>query len=358
MNKKLTYSSSGVSIQRGDDLAHFIGKKAKRTQNKDVLAGIGGFGALSRIPKGLKNPIMVTSTDGVGTKLLLAIEAQKYGTVGIDLVAMSVNDVLTLGAKPSIFLDYFATGHLDLNQARNILSGVVKGCHMAQCALVGGETAEMPGMYEGDDFDLAGFCVGFVDQKKIVDGSKMKAGHVLIGLPSSGLHSNGFSLVRKIIKTKKLKLNQKYKGFKQPLIDELLKPTRIYVSNVLSILKKTRVYAMAHITGGGLEGNLERVLPKGLGLSINVHLWKIPYLFTFLQDKGDIDEKDMFETFNMGIGFCLVIAKQDFHQVKKIAPDAKIIGHVIKDAKSKVKLVGSEKVPSASLSSTKSSSMD
>ncbi len=326
--KGLTYARAGVSVSRGDQLVELIKPLAKRTLRSEVLESIGGFAALSRLPHRYKSPILVTGTDGVGTKVLLATELKKFDTVGIDLVAMSVNDVLTIGAEPLLFLDYFATGHLRLGQGKALISGIAKGCQMAGCALVGGETAEMPQVYRGDDFDLAGFCIGVVEAKRIIDGRKIRPGDVVLGIPSNGIHSNGYSLVRAILHKRKISLRSRPKGFSRTLGEELLRPTRIYVREILRLIKAIPVHSMSHITGGGIEGNLPRAFPHGIHAEVDRSSWKPPRIFRFLQDEGNISDAEMFRTFNMGIGFMLVVPKSAASKACRMIPGTRIVGRV------------------------------
>jgi len=331
MNKELTYSKAGVSVAKGTRFVKAIAPFTRRTLRKEVLASVGGFAALSGIPKKYKNPVLLTSTDGIGTKVLLARDLRVYHTVGIDLVAMCVNDILTFGGEPFLFLDYFATSKLKISVGRNIVKGIAKGCKMAGCALVGGETAEMPQVYRPGDFDLSGFCVGLVEKNKIVDGKRVRPGDQIIGIPSSGIHSNGYSLVRAILRKKKLRLRSRPKALKGNRLGlALLKPTKIYVSMILSLLKTVPVHAMAHITGGGIEGNLPRVLPRGTCATIQKGAWPIPTIFSFLQEKGGVSEKEMFRTFNMGLGFILVVPKKQVPKVLKKIPRARHIGQIRK----------------------------
>ncbi|WLF82874.1 phosphoribosylformylglycinamidine cyclo-ligase [Moraxella sp. ZY210820] len=301
----LSYKDAGVDIEAGDALVERIKSVAKRTTRPEVMGGLGGFGALCKIPKGYEEPVLVSGTDGVGTKLRLALNLNKHDTIGQDLVAMCVNDLLVTGAEPLFFLDYYATGHLNIDVAANVVAGIGKGCELAGCALVGGETAEMPGMYEGEDYDLAGFAVGVVEASKIIDGSKVKAGDVLIGLASSGVHSNGYSLVRKIIEVKNIDLNTELNG--QKLSDLVMEPTRIYVKPVLELCKQVDVHAMAHITGGGLPGNVPRVLPDGLRATIDESSWTWSPLFKFLQEQGQVEQFEMYRTFNCGVGMVIAV---------------------------------------------------
>jgi phosphoribosylformylglycinamidine cyclo-ligase len=270
-----------------------------------VLAGIGGFGALFRVPRSYREPVLVSGTDGVGTKLKLAFELKRHDTVGIDLVAMSVNDILTLGAEPLFFLDYYACGKLDVTSATQVVKGIAAGCEQAGCALIGGETAEMPGMYPAGEYDLAGFAVGVVEKSRIINGKSIKSGDVILGLASNGAHSNGYALIRKIISTRRVNLSAKLGG--RPLKELILAPTRIYVKPVLALAKKVPLKGLAHITGGGLVENIPRVLPAGLGARIDKAAWPMPPLFTWLQQQGDIADDEMHRVFNCGIGMIIVV---------------------------------------------------
>ena len=300
-NKGLTYRDSGVDIEQGDALVERIKPLARRTARPEVLAGIGGFGGLFEVPRGYREPVLVVGTDGVGTKLKLAFLSGKHDTVGIDLVAMSVNDVVVCGAEPVVFLDYFATSRLDVAEAEQVIKGIAEGCLRAGCALIGGETAELPGFYARGEYDLAGFCVGVVEKSRILDGSRVKAGDVVVGMASSGLHSNGFSLARKV-----------FDGNIDPdLARELLEPTRIYVKDCLALRDALEVKAFAHITGGGLPGNLPRVLPRGHRATLRRGSWPVPEVFSRIQKAGRVSEAEMLRTFNMGIGMCAVVAPAD-----------------------------------------------
>jgi len=323
--KSITYKQSGVDIDKASEFLESIKPLARLTRRPEVLAGIGGFGALCRLPdKKYKDPVLVSSTDGVGTKLTLAGLAGLYEGLGIDLVAMNVNDILTLGAEPLFFLDYFAIGKLNLPVMKEILRGISKGCQMAGCALIGGETAEMPGLYKKDDFDLAGFCVGVVDRDKIIDGKKVRPGDVILGIASSGMHSNGFSLVRKVLKN----------SFVTKHAEEILKPTKIYVKPILALLKKEPVLSIAHITGGGFFDNIPRVLPPGSGAKIHAGAWPVPRVFRWIEEQGRITSREMYRTFNMGIGMVLVTPKERALKVishlKKHKERAWVIGEIVK----------------------------
>lgn len=300
----LSYRDAGVDIDAGNALVDAIKPIAKRTSRPEVIGGLGGFGSLCRIPAKYKNPVLVSGTDGVGTKLRLALQHDRHDNIGIDLVAMCVNDLIVGGAEPLFFLDYYATGKLDVATATRVVSGIGKGCELSGCALVGGETAEMPGMYEGSDYDLAGFCVGVVDESAIIDGSKVKAGDTVLALASSGPHSNGFSLIRRILEQANT-TDVNVDG--QPLLDALMTPTQIYVKPVLALLDKMPVHAMAHITGGGLPENLPRVLPDDLAAHIDTNSWQWPAVFRWLQTEGGVATDEMYRTFNCGVGMALVL---------------------------------------------------
>ncbi len=305
----LTYRDAGVDIDAGDNIVENIKPYAKRTMRPGVLAGIGGFGALFRVPKSYKEPVLVSGTDGVGTKLKLAFELKRHDTVGIDLVAMSVNDILTLGAEPRFFLDYYACGKLDVKSATQVIKGIAAGCEQAGCALIGGETAEMPDMYPAGEYDLAGFAVGVAEKSKIINGKSIKPGDVILGLASDGAHSNGYSLIRKIISTKRVNLSSKLDG--TPLKELILAPTRIYVKPVLALAKKVPLKGIAHITGGGLVENIPRVLSAGLCARIDQSAWPMPPLFTWLQQQGNVADSEMHRVFNCGIGLIIVVSPAD-----------------------------------------------
>ncbi|MEX1668190.1 phosphoribosylformylglycinamidine cyclo-ligase [Zhongshania guokunii] len=309
----LSYKDAGVDIDAGDALVERIKDVAKRTRRPEVMSGLGGFGALCQIPTGYKEPVLVSGTDGVGTKLKLAMDVGIHDTIGIDLVAMCVNDLLVTGAEPLFFLDYYATGALNVDIAANVVSGIGAGCEQAGCALVGGETAEMPGMYEGDDYDLAGFCVGVVEKANIIDGSSVKIGDKLIGINSSGPHSNGYSLVRKIIEHSGATLDQAFGD--STLGETLLAPTRIYIKPVLRVIKQYRVNALAHITGGGLLDNIPRVLPRNTKAVIDSSTWQRPAIFDWLQEQGNVEAREMYRTFNCGIGMVMAVAADDAEAV-------------------------------------------
>jgi len=299
----MTYKKAGVDIDAADDFVRRIKPLVRTTRRPEVLGGIGGFSGLFR-PRlaGLRKPVLVSSTDGVGTKLLIADMVGKYDTVGIDLVAMSVDDVVVLGAEPLLFLDYIAVGKVVPSVLVPIVKGIARGCREARCALVGGETAELPGLYEPGKWDLAGFCIGLVDEPKIIDGRACRAGDAVVGLASSGLHSNGFSLVRKLFSPKQIK---------NGLWRDLLRPTRIYCAAILDVLKTVRIKGLAHITGGGFYDNIPRVIPEGLGVHIEKGTWPVPPIFRKIQRAGRIEEREMFRTLNMGIGMALVVRPSD-----------------------------------------------
>ena len=303
----LTYRDAGVDIDAGNELVKRIGRHAARTRRPEVLDGLGGFGALCALPEGYRQPVLVSGTDGVGTKLRLAIDLKRHDGIGIDLVAMCANDIVTSGAEPLFFLDYYATAQLDVDVASAVVAGIARGCELAGCALVGGETAEMPGMYQPGDYDLAGFCVGVVEREAIVDGSRASAGDALIALGSSGLHSNGYSLVRAILDRSTAPLDEPRPGESRILADELLEPTRLYCRALLDLADRFDIRAAAHITGGGLPENLPRVLPAGLTAQIDTGSWEWPSLFRWLQDEGEVEEAEMYRTFNCGVGMVLCL---------------------------------------------------
>ncbi|MBN7771708.1 phosphoribosylformylglycinamidine cyclo-ligase [Marinobacter daepoensis] len=304
----LTYRDAGVDIDAGNDLVHRIKNTAARTRRPEVLGGLGGFGAMVSIPSGYKEPVLVSGTDGVGTKLRLAMQLQKHDSIGIDLVAMCVNDLVVGGAEPLFFLDYYATGKLNVEVAAQVVEGIGQGCELAGCALVGGETAEMPGMYEGEDYDLAGFCVGVVERESIIDGKRAQAGDALLALASSGPHSNGYSLIRKIIEVSGADLNQALG--ETTLGDALMAPTRIYVKNLLQLIREVDVRALSHITGGGLPENIPRVLPKGTIAAIDTESWEMPPVFQWLKEAGGVAQEEMYRTFNCGVGMLVCVPEE------------------------------------------------
>ena len=332
MTDGLSYSAAGVDIEAGNQLVENIKPIAARTNRSGVMGGLGGFGALFELPVDrYQQPILVSCTDGVGTKLKLALELGKHDSVGIDLVAMCANDLVVQGAEPLFFLDYYATGRLDIEVATSVIDGIGTGCEQAGMALVGGESAEMPGMYARGDYDLAGFCVGVVEKAKIIDGSQVQAGDSLIALASSGPHSNGYSLIRKIIEVSQSDLAQDFAD--STLGNTLLQPTRIYVKSLLKLLQKVPVHAMAHITGGGLTENVPRVLPKGINAQLNANTWTRPEIFNWLQQYGDIDEAEMWRTFNCGVGMVIAVAAEDANQsldiLKSMGENAWQIGKLV-----------------------------
>ncbi|NWN90855.1 phosphoribosylformylglycinamidine cyclo-ligase [Marinobacter adhaerens] len=301
----LTYRDAGVDIDAGNELVSRIKETAARTRRPEVLGGLGGFGAMVAIPAGYEEPVLVSGTDGVGTKLRLAMQLDKHDSIGIDLVAMCVNDLIVGGAEPLFFLDYYATGKLNVDIAANVVAGIGQGCEQAGCSLVGGETAEMPGMYEGDDYDLAGFCVGIAERSRIIDGSNAQAGDVILALESSGPHSNGYSLIRKILEVSNADLNQACGD--TTLANALMAPTRIYVKNLLQLMREVDVSALSHITGGGLPENIPRVLPRGLVATIDTASWELPPVFQWLQEAGGVASEEMYRTFNCGIGMVVCV---------------------------------------------------
>lgn len=312
----ISYRDAGVDIEAGDALVEQIKPFAKRTMRPEVLGGIGGFGSLFAVPQKFKEPILVSGTDGVGTKLKLAFELNKHDTVGIDLVAMSVNDILVQGAEPLFFLDYFACGKLEVGVAAQVIKGIAQGCEQSGCALVGGETAEMPGMYPAGEYDLAGFAVGCADKSKLIDGTTIAAGDVVLGLASSGAHSNGYSLIRKLIEKSGIDFESDFHGRK--FKDVVMEPTRIYVKSLLKLIEALPVKGMAHITGGGITENIPRVLPTGLTAEIKATSWQLPPLFQWLQAQGNIVPSEMYKTFNCGIGMAVVVAKEHVAQAKQL----------------------------------------
>jgi phosphoribosylformylglycinamidine cyclo-ligase len=317
----LSYRDAGVDIDAGDALVEAIKPIAESTRRPGMLEGLGGFGALFEIPPGkYREPVLVSGTDGVGTKLKLAIDTGIHHTIGIDLVAMCVNDVIVQGAEPLFFLDYYATGRLDTAIAKHVIQGIGEGCRQAGCALIGGETAEMPGLYAKEDYDLAGFCVGVVEKSKIITGTQVRANDALIGIASSGAHSNGYSLVRKIISVTHSRLDQPFGH--QTLGEALLTPTRIYVKPILHLLGQIPVHAIAHITGGGLPGNVPRVLPTGTRAVIDAGTWKRPAVFDWLQDGGNVTNDEMYRTFNCGIGMVIAVDPKDVEPTLRLLSQA------------------------------------
>ena len=321
----LTYKDSGVDITKGNQLIEKIKPIAKTTLRPGVLAGLGGFGAMFEIPiDRYKNPVLISGTDGVGTKLMVAEMLNKHDTIGIDLVAMCVNDLIVQGAEPLFFLDYYATGSLNEDVATSVISGIGEGCIQSGCALIGGETAEMPGMYKGEEYDLAGFCVGIVEKNKIIDGSKVSAGDQIIALGSSGPHSNGYSLIRKVLEKSKPSSSQ---------LNSLIEPTKIYVKSILSLIQNLPVHAISHITGGGLLENIPRVLPKHLAANLDQNSWELPQIFKWLQSEGNIDTMEMYRVLNCGVGMVVIVPKalsgEAIKILKSCGENAWLIGEVI-----------------------------
>ncbi|PGY07975.1 phosphoribosylformylglycinamidine cyclo-ligase [Bacillus sp. AFS031507] len=330
------YRQAGVNIDAGNEAVERMKKHVKKTFRPEVLTGLGGFGALFKpdLTK-MEEPVFVSGTDGVGTKLKIAFAMNKHDTIGIDAVAMCVNDVIVQGAEPLFFLDYLACGKIIPEKIEAIVKGIADGCVQAGCSLIGGETAEMPGMYQDEEYDIAGFTVGMVDQKHVIDGSKVKEGQVLIGLASSGVHSNGFSLVRKVLlEDAKLSLGDYVDELGAELGSVLLEPTKIYVKSILSTVRKYTVYGLVHVTGGGFYDNIPRILPKGYQAEIKEGSWKVPGIFSFIQKSGEISDYDMFRTFNMGIGMILVVDSADttaiIEHLQTLGEDAFVIGTVQK----------------------------
>ncbi len=323
----LTYQDAGVDINKGNDLIEKIKPIAKSTARKGVLAGLGGFGAMFELPiNKYKNPVLISGTDGVGTKLKVAEMLNKHDTIGIDLVAMCVNDLIVQGAEPLFFLDYYATGKLNTDIAVSVISGIGEGCKQSGCALIGGETAEMPGMYAGEDYDLAGFCVGIAEKEAVIDGSKVKNGDHIIALGSSGPHSNGYSLIRKVLERTEPTDAQ---------LQQLIEPTKIYVKSVLSLLKQHTVHAISHITGGGLLENIPRVLPDDLAAKLDNTSWELPEIFQFLQNTGNIELTEMYRVFNCGVGMILILsAEESADAIKHLEAQGEkawLIGEIIKN---------------------------
>lgn len=315
MTQSLSYRDAGVDIDAGDQLVENIKPFAKRTMRPEVLGDLGGFGALVEISKKYQNPVLVSGTDGVGTKLKLAFEWDIHHTVGIDLVAMSVNDILVQGAEPLFFLDYFACGKLDVARATDVIKGIAEGCEQSGCALIGGETAEMPGMYPEGEYDLAGFAVGVVEKSKVINGRSIRPGDVVLGLASNGAHSNGYSLIRKIIERSNPDLDAEFDGG-QTLRQAVIAPTRLYVKPILAALEKFEIKGMAHITGGGLTENIPRVLPENCVAQIDAQSWPLPKLFQWLQQAGNVEQQEMYRTFNCGIGMAVIVPAEQADAVQ------------------------------------------
>jgi phosphoribosylformylglycinamidine cyclo-ligase len=333
-DRGITYRDAGVDIEAGDELVERIKPIVRRTQRPEVLAGIGGFGALVELPAGYKQPVLVSGTDGVGTKLRLAIDTGRHDTIGIDLVAMCANDVVVQGAEPLFFLDYYATGKLRVEVAESVIRGIAEGCAQAGAALVGGETAEMPGIYSGEDYDLAGFCVGVVEKSAIIDGARIAPGDAVVGLASSGPHSNGYSLIRKLIAVAQATSATQLEG--RPLFDRLLTPTRIYVKSLLELIRAVPVRGLAHITGGGITDNLPRVLTDGLEVVLDRRSWPRDPIFDWLQRTARIDSAEMYRTFNCGIGMVAIVPKENAQAAVDLlnarGEAATVIGEVRKGA--------------------------
>lgn len=335
-NEKLTYKDAGVDTKEGERAVSLMKAHVKKTFNANVLTGLGSFGSLYRLPaEGMKEPVLVAGTDGVGTKLKIAFLMDRHDTVGQDCVAMCVNDVLCQGATPLFFLDYIATGKVSAEKIADIVKGVADGCVLAKCALVGGETAEMPDFYGEDEYDMAGFCVGLVDREKMIDGSKIQEGDLIVGLPSSGIHSNGYSLVRKVCFDRlNMKVTDYVEELGETLGETLLRPTKIYTEAITSLLSQVEVCGLVHITGGGFYENIPRILPQGLGVEIQVGSWKVPPIFPYIKKAAGIEKEDMFATFNMGLGMMAVICPQDEKKtlecLKKAGEEPSVIGKVVK----------------------------
>lgn len=331
----INYKDAGVDVANGQKEVELIKKLVEKTQSENVLSKLGGFSGLFSLENlNIKNPVLVSGTDGVGTKVMLAQMMNKHDTIGIDCVAMCVNDILCQGAKPLFFLDYIACGKLVPEKMEKIVKGVADGCLQANSSLIGGETAEMPGLYKENDYDIAGFCVGIVDKEKIITGEKIKKGDHIFGLKSSGIHSNGYSLVRKIVLEKeKLSLDEKIEGLDTSLGEELLKPTKIYVKEILALLEKIEINGLSHITGGGFYENIPRMIPDGLCAKIDVRNIPLPKIFSLLEKWGELDKKDMYETFNMGVGLVFAVDKKDIEKVKEIIDEDELLdlGEVIEN---------------------------
>ncbi len=323
----LTYRAAGVDIDAGNEVVERIKPLVKRSFRPEVIGGLGGFGALFDLSNKYREPVLVSGTDGVGTKLKLAQQLNRHDTIGIDLVGMCVNDVLVQGAEPLFFLDYFATGKLDIDTTVSVIGGIARGCELAGCALIGGETAEMPDMYPPGEYDLAGFCVGAVEKSALIDGSRIRAGDVILGVASSGPHSNGYSLIRRIVERAGSPFDLDIGGVE--LADALLAPTTIYVKPMLELMRAANVHGMAHITGGGLTENIIRVVPDGLGLAIDSSAWKLPPVFDWLQREGNVPREEMWRTFNCGIGFTVILASDDVDAASAVLAKYGLASHVI-----------------------------
>ena len=330
---KFTYENSGVNINAAENFVKYIANSNKKNKSSTVNKNIGGFASITSIPKGLKNPLLVSSTDGVGTKIEIANKLKKFDTIGIDLVAMCVNDILVQGAKPIIFLDYISIDKINLNKLKKIIKGIQKGCEISGCILEGGETAEMPGTYSKNKFDIAGFSLGVVESKKLLKKNNIRENDIIMAIPSSGLHSNGYSLVRKILNKKNININRN--NF---LKNELLKPTKIYVKEIQNLLKKSLIHGCAHITGGGLPGNLTRIIPNNICANIYLDKIKVKPIFKWIKSQG-VSEPEMLKTFNCGVGFCFIVKKENIHKVKKYFSkqyEPYVIGQLIKNKKNKI----------------------
>lgn len=329
-NSSLSYKDAGVDIDAGNALVDKIKGAVKKTRRPEVMGGLGGFGALCELPTKYKHPVLVSGTDGVGTKLRLALDLNKHDTIGIDLVAMCVNDLIVQGAEPLFFLDYYATGKLDVDTAAQVVTGIAEGCLQSGCALIGGETAEMPGMYEGDDYDVAGFCVGVVEKADIIDGTKVAAGDALIAVGSSGPHSNGYSLIRKILEVSGADKNEKLGD--KTIAELLLEPTKIYIKSALELIEKHDIHAISHITGGGFWENIPRVLPAGTQAVIQGDSWQWPAIFSWLQEKGNVTEHEMYRTFNCGVGLVIALphdqAEDAVALLNNAGENAWVLGHI------------------------------
>lgn len=338
----LSYKDAGVDIDAGNALVERIKDVVKETRRPEVMGGLGGFGALCAIPTKYREPILVSGTDGVGTKLRLAMDLNRHDDIGIDLVAMCVNDLIVQGAEPLFFLDYYATGKLDVDTAARVVTGIAQGCKLSGCSLVGGETAEMPGMYHGNDYDIAGFCVGVVEKSEIIDGSKVKTGDALIALASSGPHSNGYSLVRKILEVSNTSAENTPLDDKT-LADHLLAPTRIYVKSLLSLIENIDIHAVAHITGGGFWENIPRVLPENTQARINSNSWEWPIVFQWLQNAGQVSTHEMYRTFNCGVGMLIAINQTDVEKTLALLNEsgekAWLIGEIAPQAANEAQVV-------------------
>ena len=336
MRKNISYRDSGVDIDKANAFVEHIKPLIKSTYRKEVMSGIGGFGGLFHLDVGkIKNPILVSSTDGVGTKLKIAQMLNKHDTVGVDLVAMSTNDVVVQGAEPLFFLDYIATGRINTSKNLEIMEGIVRGCIEAGCALIGGETAEMPGFYDDDEYDLAGFCVGVVEEERLIDGSEIRVGDRIIGIASSGMHSNGFSLARKVLfEERKLKIDDELPELGEPLGMELLRPTRIYVKSLLNLIKNFTIKGVVHITGGGFIDNIPRIIPNACRAIVTRGSWDIPPIFQLIQEMGSIDPGEMFRVFNMGIGMMVIVPEKSagdvLERLEKLGERAYAIGVIEK----------------------------